>query len=160
MFYATDQRSTQVHKVSQQEVLAQHASAVILGFALEVTSVYKYLKEGAKRMEPGCFHWFTEAKPEAMGTHWNTWGFPLNIGKHFLLGGWPSTGTGFPEELWSLHPWSTRHQSCMAGCRWPCLRRDIGPNNLQRCLPALAILLFSNCIKQIEFDVQLWEFKN
>lgn len=53
----------------------------------------------------------------------------------------------------------TRHQSWMAASRWPFLRKDIGPNNPKRSLPASTILFFSNCIKQIEFDAQLWEFR-
>lgn len=53
-------------KLAKQEFLALCASAVILDFALEVTSVFKYLKEGAKRMEPSFSHWFTVARPEAI----------------------------------------------------------------------------------------------
>lgn len=72
MSYATDQSSIEVHKVGQQELLALCASAVILGFASEVTSVFKCLKEDAERMEPSFSHWFTVVRPEATGTHWNT----------------------------------------------------------------------------------------
>lgn len=43
-------------KLAKQEFLALCASAVILDFALQVTSVFKYLKEGTKRMEPSFSH--------------------------------------------------------------------------------------------------------
>lgn len=73
-------------KLVKQEFLALCASAVIPDFALEVTRVFKYLKEAAKKMEPGLSHWFTVARPEAMA-HTETQGIPPNIRKHFLLGG-------------------------------------------------------------------------
>ena len=41
--------------------------------------------------------------PEAMGTNWITGGSLWASGNTFLLWGWPSTGAGYTEILWSLH---------------------------------------------------------
>lgn len=151
------------HKYTElvkQELLARRASAVILGFSLEVTTVFKYLKEGAKRMEPGFSHWLTAARPGAMA-HTKAQGVPSKHQKTLFTGRVTKHWHRFPRGVMES-PSSevfTRHQSWMAGSRWPVQRWDIGPNNLKRSLPALTILLFSNCIKKIEFDVQVWEFR-
>lgn len=62
MHYATDQSSTQ----SWPRDFGSMCFKLIVDFALEVTSVFKYLKEGAKRMKPSFSHWFTVARPEAI----------------------------------------------------------------------------------------------
>lgn len=49
-----------------------------------------------------------------------------NLSITFSLWGGPSTGTGYPERLWSLHPWKyskPRTYSWAAGCGWPCSSR-------------------------------------
>jgi len=38
-------------------------------------------REGAKRMEPGCFQWCLVTWPEPTGTHWNTGGSVWRLGK-------------------------------------------------------------------------------
>ena len=82
--------------------------------------------------------------PEAVSTNWNTEGSIGTSGITFLLWGWPNTGTGYPQRLWSLHPWrylqAVWTRSWAAGCRWPCLSRGGGPDNLQRSLPTTTIL--------------------
>ena len=67
--------------------------------------------------------------PEAMDTHWNTGGSLCTSGT-LSVWGWPNTGTGCPEMLWSLHPWRyskaawTWSWAAISG--WPCLSRGVG----------------------------------
>ena len=95
-------------------------------------------REGAKRMEPGSFQWCPVTGLQAMGTNWNTGGSLQTSGNTFSLWGGPSTGTGCPGRLWSLHPWryskSIWRQSWATGSMCCCLSRGITPDDLQRYL--------------------------
>jgi len=92
-------------------------------------------REGAETTEPGSFQWC----PQAMGMNWNTARTVWTSGHTFLLWGWLRTGAGFPERLWSLHPWryskAVWTRSGTTGSRWPCLSQGVGPDDLQRSLP-------------------------
>lgn len=61
--------------------------------------VYNW-REGARKTEPGSFQWCPMTGQEAVGTHWNTRCSVWPSGNTFLLVGWLSTGTGYPERLW------------------------------------------------------------
>jgi len=68
--------------------------------------------------------------------------------KTFLWWGWSSTGTGWPERLWSLHP--CRYSKPGHGPRWPAAAdpawAGVGPGYLQRCPPASVILSSSDSV--------------
>lgn len=57
-------------------------------------------REGAKRMERDPFQWCPVMDEEVMGANWHNRPC-VNARKQV----WPSTGTGCPGRLWSLHPW-------------------------------------------------------
>ena len=111
-----------------------------------ILSVYiNTWRESAKKTEPGCFQWCPVTGEEAVGTNWNMRGFVLTSGNIFLLWGWPRTGTGCPERLWSLRPWRYSKtiwtQSWPISSRWPCLSRGVEPDDFQKSLPVSVILL-------------------
>ena len=60
-------------------------------------------RKGAKQREPGSFRWCPVTGPEVMGSNGNTQGSLWPSGNTLSPGGWPSTGTGCPGRLGSLH---------------------------------------------------------
>ena len=70
--------------------------------------------------------------------------FHLNTRKNFFT--LRVTGTGCPEELWHLLPWTyskpTWTQSCVACSRWPWFSTSVVLDNLQRSLPTPTMLWF------------------
>lgn len=73
-----------------------------------------------------------------MGTKWKA-GISFWIsGNSLLLWGWLNTGMCCPDKLWSLPFWryskGTWTQSWSTCCRWFCLSREAGLDDLQRCL--------------------------
>ena len=106
-------------------------------------------REGEKRTEPDCVQGCPGMWKEAVGTNRNTAGSLWTSGITSLLWGWPSTGTGCPERLWSLPP-------CLLFCRYskatwtwswatasrrPCLDGPGGrPDDILTSLPTSTIL--------------------
>lgn len=83
---------------------------------------------------------------EAMGTYSSTGNSIWNKKTLFLLLGWPNTGTGSPERLWSLHLW--RYPKAMriwfwVECSsWCCLKKGGRGrlHDLQRSLPTSTVM--------------------
>lgn len=92
-------------------------------------------KEGARKIKLGSSHPHPLTGLEIKGTNWNTGGSPPTSRNTFSLWGRLSTDTDFSERLWNPWPWRylkvTRTQSLATSCRWPCLSRRIGPDDLQ-----------------------------
>ena len=69
--------------------------------------------------------------------------------------------TGCPEGLWHLLLWRyskpTWTWSCAACCRWHCFSRGVGPDDLQRSLPAPNILWFCDSVKQESHAYETWQ---
>ena len=84
--------------------------------------------------------------------------FPLNLREHFFT---RSTSTGFPERLWSLHPWRYSKPvwtwSWTTGSRWPCLIKGVGPDDLQRSLPTSVSLWF--CAYSLIWAISLFQWR-
>lgn len=62
-----------------------------------------------------------------------------------FLWGWLSTGTGCRERCWGLLPWryyskTTWTWSWVMYSRVPCLSKEVGLDDLHRCLPTLTVL--------------------
>lgn len=70
--------------------------------------------------------------------------FYLNMRKNFTLQ-WPSTGTNYPERLWSL-PYLRYPSLDTILCHVPCLSRDVGLDDPLWTLPTCPILWFCACI--------------
>lgn len=88
----------------------------------DLISVYRYLKEGVKKREPGPSRWCPVTGQEAVTETQET---PAEYKEPFLWR-WLSTGTmACPESLWSLHPWrysrTVWRWSWATSYRWPCL---------------------------------------
>lgn len=87
-----------------------------------------------------------------LGGHWwtpnlsCTTSVPLQQRSTFSLWGWLNTSRGYPQRLWSLQPLryskAVRTWSWVTISSWPCLSRRVGPDGLQRSLPASTILWF------------------
>lgn len=87
-------------------------------------------REAARRMFPGFSQWY-----QARGNGWKfhlTWRRTYLLCKVWFMCRWLSTGTDWPEMLWSLPDWRYSRTICSAvPCApgWSCLSREVRPDH-------------------------------
>lgn len=103
--------------MTQQWALAAKKANIFLGFIRKsVASRWR-----GERMEPGSFQWCSVRGQESMGTDWN-------------MG---SCGVFLHGNLQKLS-----RDILAICCRWPCMSREVEPDDLQRSVPTSDISWF------------------
>lgn len=96
-------------------------------------NAYKYLNGGGKEDRPRPFSVMPSDRIRGNEHTLEHGTFPLNIRKHFFTVRVIKHGAGYPERLWSFHPW--RYSKAFWTWFWAaCLRRRVVPVELQRSL--------------------------
>ena len=102
--------------------------------AHQLINWYNYFQGGFKEDKARIFSVVPSDKARGDGHKLQHRRLCLNIRKcTFLLWGWPSTGTGCPGRLWSLHSWT--HSEATWTQSWA-----LGWDDLQRSLPTSTTL--------------------